>query len=56
MTPEVIDNIRSTVGGWTVQAAGGGPMDPMDRVRCTLFVEELEGGEGLIDVAMPCTV
>ena len=51
-----IEKIRSAVGGFTVHSPDGGPPDPMDRVRSTLIVEMPDGGEALIDVAVPCTV
>lgn len=48
--------IRDTAGRLTVSAPDGGILDPMDRVRSTLIMEMPDGGEALIDVAIPCTV
>lgn len=56
LSEAAVEKIRAAVGGFTVHAVDGGPPDPMDRVRSTLFVETDEGGEALIDVAIPCTV
>jgi hypothetical protein len=56
LSDNAIARIRAAVGRWTVRDPGGGPVDPSARVRCTLYVEGLDGGEGLIDVAIPCTV
>jgi hypothetical protein len=48
--------IRAAVGSWTLHDPSGGPADPSVRVRCMMFVEGLDGGEGLIDLAIPCLV
>jgi hypothetical protein len=51
-----ITMIRAAVGGWTLRAPGGGPADPDARVRCTMIVEDVDGGEAVLDLAIPCLV
>jgi hypothetical protein len=48
--------IREAVGSWTIQAPGGGPLDADARVRCSMIVEDVDGGEAVLDLAIPCLV
>jgi hypothetical protein len=48
--------IRKAVGGWTVYGPDGEPADPDARVRCAMIVEDVDGGESVLDLAIPCLV
>ncbi|MGH7514769.1 MAG: hypothetical protein ACREOQ_17830 [Gemmatimonadales bacterium] len=56
LSEEAIAMVRGAVGHWTVQNPDGGPVDPDARVRCTMIVEDVDGGEAVLDLAIPCLV
>jgi hypothetical protein len=56
LSDSAITMIREAVGRLTLQSPGGGPEDPDARVRCTMIVEDVEGGEAVLDLAIPCLV
>jgi hypothetical protein len=56
LSDSAIEMIRKAVGSWTVQSPDGGPVDPDARVRCTMIVEDVDGGEAVLDLAIPCLV
>jgi hypothetical protein len=56
LSERAIAIIRAAVEGWTLLAPGGGPADPGARVRCTMIVEDVGGGEAVLDLAIPCLV
>ncbi|HUR95617.1 MAG TPA: hypothetical protein VMY76_13590 [Gemmatimonadales bacterium] len=56
LSERAIAMIREAVGGWTLHDPGGGPADPDARVRCTMIVKDVDGGEAVLDLAIPCLV
>ena len=56
LSESAITMIRKAVGGWTVQGPDGGPADPDASVRCAMIVEDVDGGESVLDLAIPCLV
>ncbi len=56
LSESAITMIRAAVGSWTLRNPSGGPVDPETRVRCTMIIEDVDGREAVLDLAIPCLV